>query len=69
MEDSIWNEHLGEKELKRQEKYGGMKKNKKNLTKHVINSQRDKEKYGSRKKAEKGKRERTLREEEKTLGN
>lgn len=33
-----------------------MKKNKKNPTKHVINSQRDKEKYGSRKKAEKRKR-------------
>ena len=73
MEDSIWNENLGENELRGKGNMGTWKKvkkkrkqNKKNPTKHVmyiLNSQRDK-KYGFWKQGEKGKRERTFREEE-----
>lgn len=73
MEDSIWNENLGEKELRGKGNMGTWEKVKKNEnktkqkpTKHVIYiliSQRDK-KYGFWKQGEKGKRERTFREEE-----
>lgn len=73
MGDSIWNENLGEKELRGKGNMGTWKKMKKtktkqtkNPTKHVIyilNSQRDK-KYGFWKQGEKGKRARTFREEE-----